>query len=170
MTKRKTQDADGLPALYPEGVIFNESDIPAGYVPLGDLYKEDNRLHAFVLRACHENKVRRFRHKRSPQDGMAPIYINVDDLAALKAIFRQRSDVLRIEQRASEPQCQQPPKESFQEHSRSEEHAVDIRLSLTRCVAYLGDIYDVLETIARATEATAKAVEELATKPVSREQ
>jgi hypothetical protein len=96
--RRKPQTYNA-PAVFAEGVVFNKADIPPGYVALGELYEQDHRLHAFVLRACHEDKLRRFRFKRTPKDVQAPIYVNADDLKQATDAYRAGLDEHHAEQR-----------------------------------------------------------------------
>jgi hypothetical protein len=153
------------PGKYAEGILFDASHLPAGYVELAQFHHTEKALHNFALRACRAGRVRRFRVKRSQTDSMGFLFVHAEDLEAMR---------IELASKKAEPQQQCDGScESAAERLAVEgfvDHVADMRMSLGKCCAYLGDIYDVLETIARATEATAKAVEEIATQPKTPQQ
>jgi hypothetical protein len=164
-TKGTRQMSTQKPGKYAEGILFDASHLPAGYVELAQFHNTEKALHNFALRACRAGRVRRFRVKRSQTDSVGFLFVHAEDFEAMR---------VELASKKAEPQQQCDGScESAGERLAVDglvDHAADMRISLTKCCAYLGDIYDVLETIARATEATAKAVEEIATQPKTPQQ
>ena len=168
---RRKPQAYNAPAVFAEGVVFNKADMPLGYVALGDLYEEDHRLHAFVLRACHENKLRRFRFKRTPKDVQAPIYVNAEDLKQATDAYTQGLNKDHAEQLDKLPDEPNVVPESLDHWtrvlaqasavlSRKERHDTQLELAVVAICQMnnsISELLDVMTRVAKACEGMASA-------------
>jgi len=146
-------------------VITDESQVPPGFVPMSR-WEKDRVNHKRLSDAHNDGKLHAVKLIRFASEARTgKVWVHEED--AIRLLAEMDSD-----KTAKAPTREEPPTiPSGTVVSRLlAEHAADIRISLTLCTARLADMYDVLETIARATEATAKAVEELATKPITPQQ
>jgi hypothetical protein len=144
-------------------VITDEADVPDGYVPLAN-WADDGVNHKRLSDAHSTGRVRAVKLMRTVSEARTgKVWVNEADalryIEQLEGLRKPKVQVPASDQSSSEAD------EIKCEGDSLASQAADIRVSLTRCCAYLGDIYDVLESIARATQATARAVEEIATQP-----
>jgi len=146
--RRKPQTYNA-PAAFAEGVVFSKTDMPIGYVALGDLYSQDHRLHAFVLRACHEDKLRRFRFKRTPKDVQAPIYVHAEDL-------KQATDAYRIGLNEDHADQRDEPIASTDGVTEEQLRRLEVG-ALCQMNNSISELLDVMTRVARACEGMASA-------------
>ncbi|NBT36372.1 MAG: hypothetical protein EBT03_12705 [Betaproteobacteria bacterium] len=69
---------------YAEGVLFDVSHVPPGYVDIAPLHRTEKALHNFTLRACRAGRVRRFRVKRSSDDSIGFMFVHSEDMDRLR--------------------------------------------------------------------------------------
>jgi hypothetical protein len=162
-------------------VTHKVEEIPDGFVTLSSYgshspTRRATREYAVLSDAWQNGSLGGWKLMSSPKDKGGPVYVNKQEADELvRKLIGERESVESQDSPAHMTQddvLPQPTQPSLRvECARIDDsiayHAADIRISLTRCVACLGDIYDAIETVARATEATARAVEELATKPAT---
>jgi hypothetical protein len=162
-------------------VTHKVEDIPDGFVTLSSFgshspTRRATREYALLSDAWQNGSLGGWKLMSSPKDKGGPVYVNKHEADELVCrLIGERDSVEAQDQSSSPPQSDVlPQKEEQTQRAECAQiddsiayHAADIRISLARCVACLGDIYDAIETVARATEATARAVEELATKPTT---
>jgi len=165
----------------PQFPVHKLEHIPDGHVPLSSYgchspTRPATREYALLADAWQGFKISGYKLMASLQDKGGAVYVNKEEADELvRRLIGERDSVESRDQLSNPPQSDVLPQKEEQiqraECAQIDDsiayHAADIRISLTRCVACLGDIYDAIETVARATEATARAVEELATKPTT---
>jgi hypothetical protein len=142
-------------------VITDESQVPEGYVPLSR-WGADKTTHKRLSDAHSDDRLPAVKLMRTTSEAQTgKVWVHEESairlLAEIESAKNARHDAATPKVPASVAEV---PKIAGQI-----DHLVDMRISLSRSLAYLGDMYDVLEVIARATEATAKAVEDMATRP-----
>lgn len=141
-------------------VITDESQVPEGFVPMSR-WERDKTNHKRLSDAHNDGRINAVKLIRFASEArVGKVWVHEQEaIRFLDALDSSRASQAKVES----PKSHDAP--GVCDYVSMVEHAADIRVALGRCVAYLGDIYDVLETVARATEATARAVEELATNP-----
>lgn len=142
-------------------VITDESQVPSGYVPLSR-WGSDKTTHKRLSDAHSDDRLPAVKLMRTTSEAQTgKVWVHEESAMKLLAEIESAKNVRHD---ALPPQRSSAAVEPLK-IADSVDHLVDMRISLSRSLAYLGDMYDVLEVIARATEATAKAVEDMATRP-----
>lgn len=134
---------------YAEGIVFDATHVPDGYVPQSN-WSGNKRHHNALCKACESNRIRRIRFKRSADDRIGRMFVHQEDA---DGVIRE-SDQRHSTKTAAKTVVSVP-----------DAVAATSRFDAESVCESLADIASSLSSVERLLERLATAVESIATQP-----